>query len=150
VLISLAIIILALFSGRIAQAEDDPAATEEVAPVAATAEPDFPVIVLGRLVCMPCLLNEREGASDLCELMNHGHQILVDVAQDPRGNDLPAMSGEVLDYHQPPNSKGIVLAEKHHGRLLLVHGEVEGGRLRIDSVRPVVEQRGDAPPPSAG
>ena len=149
-LITIAIVLVALLSSRIAHAEEDPATPDEPAPAVATAEADFPVVVLGRLVCMPCLLNEQEGASDLCELMNHGHQILVDVAQDPRGNDLPAMSGEVLDYHQPPTSQGVVLAEKHHGRLLLMYGEVEGGTLRIDSVRPVREHRDQERAPSAG
>ncbi len=142
-LVTIAIVLAAMLFGRSAQAEDEPAPPDEPAATNTAADPvataEFPVVVLGRLVCMPCLLNQQQGASDLCELMNHGHQILVDVAQDRTGNDLPAMRGEVVDYRQPYDAQGIVLTEQHHGKKLLVYGAMEEGHLRIESVRPVRE-----------
>jgi len=129
------ILALTLSSPRFAHAEPDvnppdgPATTE-----------GYSVVVLGRLVCMPCLMNEQEDAADLCELYNHGHQILVDVAQNGQDVDLQDMTGDVLDYYQPHTSTGpIMLGEPFHGRRILVHGAMVEGRLRVDQVRAVRE-----------
>ncbi len=130
--------ISAAFADEAADPTLAPAGEPTAEPAPREAEPGgFPVVVLGQLVCMPCLLNQQQGASDLCELMNHGHQILVEVAQDRAGNELPAMKGEVVDYRQPFDAHGIVLTEAHHGRRLLLYGAMEADGLHIESVRPV-------------
>jgi len=129
------ILALTLFSPRFAHAEPDVNPADEPA-----AAEGYPVVVLGRLVCMPCLMNDQDNAADLCELYNHGHQILVDVAQNGQDVDLQDMTGDVLDYYQPYTSSGpIMLGEPFHGRRILVHGAMVEGRLRVDRVRTVRE-----------
>ncbi len=139
-LVTITLVLIALITGRVANAEDEQPSPDEPAPAVAERASEFPVVVLGRLVCIPCLMNEDAASADLCELFNHGHQILVDVAESTNEVDLADMAGELLDYEQPPTSQGpIMLGEEYHGRKILVHGAMVEGRLRVDRVRTVRE-----------
>ncbi len=129
-------VLIAIIISSAARAEEDASAGDEPASTAtATTEPEL--VLLGRLVCMPCLMDERENAEALCELLEHGHQVLIQEAQDLEGHPLPGLKGELLDYRQPFDSQGVVLGEAHHGRRILVYGAIQGGTLRVDRVRPV-------------